>query len=534
MTDNVITVGASKYGVGLFWQPSPDANVRAAARRAAKQPGYQSDLYVVRPATRARPVSQYGLGHSSFGHKAGMAAAAGCLANAMPGSYAGAFRIPEGVWFVVVRDDLVDADGDILFTNEQEAQLRLEQEMARGGLTKIYAPAEWSVEVAEDASLTSLLVGRKDVVFEDVKGPYKLILLILAVLAVGGLAYGGYSYYQEMERQRQEELARQEAERQRLAEQLAAKQHTTVATIEYPKTWQEQPLPRQWLLACETAMGKIPAQVAGWKLSTLNCAGKNLTVAWMRNTGLAVLPPEGSTWDAVLKAATLTIPLEGITARGEEALRTRRQMDEAILANSSPIDVAELPDDVAPTPPPAASGNQPPPPPPPPPPWQKRSFKFSVKFAPWLLNDMVDFPGLVMNSLSQSGTVWSVDATLYEQRNQKPVATIIPTNNTATGKNATGATAAPPAVGNAISPMQAAPNTTDAASNSINTAPGSNASPTTDTANPAVAPNRQYDFPCRSSRRNHIFFRSNQCALVIFLIMLSAAWPYFWQVRRLP
>ncbi len=446
MTQNVITVGASKYGVGLFWQPSPDTNVRAAARKAAKQPGYQSDLFVVRPATRARPMSQYGLGLSAYGHKAGMAAAAGCLANAMPGSYAGAFRVPEGIWFAVIRDDLVDADGDVLFISEQEAQLRLEQEMARGGLSKIYAPAEWSVDGAEDTALSSLLVGRKDVVFEDIKGTQKILMLLGGLVLLMGLGYGGYTYYMQMEQEKADELARQQAESQRLAKQLADKQYSVnVGKVDYPKTWQTSPAARQWLLACDAAMGKVPANVLGWRLSSLSCTGKSLSLAWTHGTGLATLPPTGAKWDAVLKASTMNIPLENVPARGEETLWTRRQMDEFILGTSMTISVADLPNDSLPTPPPPPKGsNVPAPPPPPPPEWQKRSFKFSTNYAPWLLGGVIDLPGLIITSIKQSGENWSVDALIYEMKDK---------DNTDSKSASATATPGPvvsnPAVGNA-------------------------------------------------------------------------------------
>lgn len=415
MTSNVITVGANKYGVGLYWQPSPDNNVRVAARKAAKLPGYQSDLYVVRPATRSRTVSQYGLGLTSLGHKAGMPVAGGCLANAVPGSYAGAFRVPEGVWFVVVRDDLVDSDGDILFVSEQEAQLRLEQEIARGGLTKVYAPAEWSVDGSEDMPIGSLLIGRKDVLFEDVKGPLKLMLIIGVILILLGTAYGIYSYYQQLERQRAEELARQEAERQRLADELASKQEKVAPLVQYPKTWQEQAAPRMVLLACEAAMSKVPAATLGWRISGEVCSVSGLTISWVREEGLATLPPDNSRWDPVLKTATLIVPLEGIKPRGEEALLERKEIDALILANPMSIEVAELPDDVVAAPPPPP--DKPPPPPPPPPAWQKRSVKFSSTTSPWLLGDIVDLPGLIINSMTRIDTGWTIDGTLYEMRN---------------------------------------------------------------------------------------------------------------------
>src|ERR1043166_65299 len=145
MASGVVKVGRRTYAVGLIWQPSPSGRVAQAAREAAQQPGQKSDFYCVRPATKTVSVPQYGLGQSSTGHKTGMPTLAASLANGQPGSWTGAFRLREGTWVVVVRDDLIAPDGDILFDNDDLARDRLLQEVSLGGMQRIYAPDRKSV-----------------------------------------------------------------------------------------------------------------------------------------------------------------------------------------------------------------------------------------------------------------------------------------------------------------------------------------------------------------------------------------------------
>ncbi len=118
MGAGVVTVGRRQYAVGLYWENSPSGRVAQAAREAARHPGQQADFYALRAGTKDGRVPQFGLGQASAGHKAGMAVFAACLANQQPGSWAGAFRLRDGVVVVIVRDDLIVPDGDQYFVNE--------------------------------------------------------------------------------------------------------------------------------------------------------------------------------------------------------------------------------------------------------------------------------------------------------------------------------------------------------------------------------------------------------------------------------
>ncbi|HCM84261.1 MAG TPA: type 4b pilus protein PilO2 [Alphaproteobacteria bacterium] len=403
MTAGVVTVGGTKYAAGLYWQPSPDKNIANAARAAAKQPGFQAEFFCVRPGGKAQSVGQFGLGIAAAGHRSGMPSLAACLANQQNGSWAGAFRVAEGLYFIAVRDDLIDPDGDAWFAHDDDAHARLEQEISRGGLAEVYCPSEWGVQGSEATGITSILTGRRDVTLQDVGVPKSLLYGLFAVLLIGAIGYGGFSYWQTKENER---IAREQAAMQ-------AQMNANMPTIEYPKSWQDAPLPMQYLKACEQALANLQASYLGWSLNSLSCSGTTLSASWSRGggAGYAELPAGGKAqMDASLTTANISVPLENIPPRGPETLAYYGLIDEAALYKNWPVSLVLLPDDMV-----AVAENQPPPPPPL---WRKRSVTYTLSSAPWLRPDLFEsVPGLIITSVTQpSQTNFTVEGIIYENK----------------------------------------------------------------------------------------------------------------------
>jgi len=413
MTSGVITVSGTKYAAGLYWQPSPDANIAKAARQAAKQPGFQAEFFCVRPPSKSQPVGQFGLGIKAAGHRAGMSSIAACLVAQQLGSWAGTFRVPEGVYFVSVRDELIDPEGDVLFLHDTEAQARLEQEISRGGLTSIICPPEWGIQGSSSASITSILSGRKDIVLRPTAVSTREIVGLVVILALGGALYGGYTMWQQ--KVAEEEAARQAQEAAFQQSQLAKRPAAV-----YPKTWQDKPMPMSLLTACGHAMKKLAASYLGWSISDLQCSEGGLSVTWTRAPNSGVVPADDkANLDASLTTASVTIPLEGITPRGTEELAYYGLIDRAVILHNLPVHLGSLPDDAPPVVA-AANSSNPPPPPPPPPKWRKRSATFDVKGSPWLRPDLFDiFPGLIITTVKQQGGNtgnFTVEGIIYENK----------------------------------------------------------------------------------------------------------------------
>jgi hypothetical protein len=423
MAAGVVTVGRRPYASGLYWENSPSGRVSQAAKEAARQPGHQAQFYAVRPGNKDERVPQFGLSQSASGHKAGMPVLAACLANQQPGSWAGAFRLREGTAVVVVRDDLIVPDGDLFFLDETEARDRLLQEIALGGLQRVYAPETWGVSGADTMPIALLLNDRTDIRLRPVamsrsnKIAMSFALLMLVTLLGLGLYIQQKNASDEAAR-----LAQMEALRKAQMEARKMMPDFVQAEPEYPppeRKWEKRPQPLEVISSCKAALSQVRMAVAGWQMTDIRCDEKALSVKWTR-TGSFSYPPPNAAVNETGSSASLTISLPTLTPRGDESLRDPEEITRRYLAQNWPGSVKREPDDPPPPPPPNYRG----PWNPPPPPWVKRSFTVTEPELPWELPVFFsDLPGVVINSLSSTSSSssgmnrsWTIDGVIYENR----------------------------------------------------------------------------------------------------------------------
>lgn len=437
MGTGVLSIGSKSYAVGLYWQVSDIPNAAKAAKMAARQPGAFADFYCVRHGNTRGRAPQFGLGEGRLGHRWFMPSAAASLANRHPGSWAGVFLVPEGVWFIEVRDDLIAPEGDLMFADEAEAMGRLQEASARGGLEKIFAPTAWAIPGAESRSLQSLLSGSADARLAPVKLPPFVIKGVLAAVVILAILIGvslwvlAKSEQAELEKaaeiariaqeeaRKTEEQKAAEAERQRQTEEhrrrieeeerARALAQQMLEAPWYQRVWEVAPFPLDWLRACRDTMDKVELSPLGWQVGEVSCNGQTVSVSWSRTMGPAVVP-KGGHIDPSMKAATATFSLPALKPRGEQQLWPSEAVMLYTLYNDWGASLSYMPDE---QPPPLANGQQPPPPP-----WVKRRVTWSVDLSPWnLKGPFVDIPGFVLDRLVWSSTgSWQIEGIIYEQR----------------------------------------------------------------------------------------------------------------------
>ncbi|NDC56184.1 MAG: hypothetical protein EBZ69_05160, partial [Alphaproteobacteria bacterium] len=319
-----VTVGRRQYIVGLEWQVSPSGKVADAAREAAKQSGVYN-AYVTRQPSKSGRLGQFGMGQNPQQKDWRTPSLAMSVANVIHGSWAGAFRVREGIVILVVRDDLITPDGDQFYLDETEARARLFQEINLGGLEKVFAPEAWSVTGADNVSLVLQLQDKVDGSLQPVDIPKEWIKLVafgagvVALLIVAGLLWQNYEQEQERLRQAQLDAARraQELAQQQFPSQLQPK------AIEYPpprRYWEEEPRPLELAEACRKALTKSDLAYLGWDLREISCNKSGLSLGWIQEKGrYAKVIPE-TVPDPTLTSASKAIPLEGLVNRGKEDL----------------------------------------------------------------------------------------------------------------------------------------------------------------------------------------------------------------------
>jgi Pilin accessory protein (PilO) len=418
MGSGVVTVGRRTYAVGLYWENSPSSRIVSAAKEAASQPGQKADFYAIRSGLKDGRVPQFGLGQLEAGHKAGMPAFAGCLANQQPGSWAGAFRLREGTVVTVVRDDLIVPDGDQLYLDETEARERLLQEFGFGGLQKIYAPEAWAIPGSDNMPVSLLLDERRDVKLQSVVVPKSTFVIggIVAGILILGVATTLYL---------QDQAAKEAA---LLAEHQSALERLRQATnplappeCKYPipeRKWESEPPPMNLIEACRTSLINVPAVVQGWRMSEVKCARGSLSINWGRDKSYSS-PPSDWVISTNASSATSTVSISQLMARAHEDLSNQEDITRRYLAQNWPGTVARLPDDPLPPRPADCKGEWNPPPPP----WVKRSFTLTVPDLPSSLPlYFQDLPGVVVNSMAYkpgatgAGGSWSIEGIIYENR----------------------------------------------------------------------------------------------------------------------
>ncbi|NDE89694.1 MAG: hypothetical protein EB059_00925 [Alphaproteobacteria bacterium] len=419
MASGVVKVGRRTYAVGLLWQPSPSGRIAQAAREAAAQPGQQSDFYCVRAASKSVAIPQYGLAQSAQGHKAGMATLAASLANAQPGSWAGAFRLREGTWVVVVRDDLIAPDGDVLFDNDEAARDRLLQEVSLGGVQRVYAPDGWAVPGSDPTPLPLLLQDRVECRLQPVHLPMRLIMYGAAAAAVVCLIiFLALQYQAEQERIEQEiaDQARklQEAGKSGAVSKMVTKWEWPPAEQAYERKWEKAPTAKEFIANCHILFGKVPATQLGWKRTQSVCQENRLTVSWNRDKSFNAIVPPGSFIKDDLSIANQTVKADMLTARGPESLFSENEISGLALHDKWPATLTRVADD-SPivTPPPNVKDV----PPPPPPPWRKRDVKYAGKTPPWEIWPYFEgVPGMIVNKIIWDGLNWTMEITMYEKK----------------------------------------------------------------------------------------------------------------------
>jgi hypothetical protein len=345
MGSGVVKVGRRTYAVGLFWQPSPSGRVAQAAREAALQPGQQTDFYCVRPASKSVAVPQYGLGQSALGHKVGMPTLAASLANVQPGSWAGAFRLREGTWVIVVRDDLVAPDGDIIFDSDETARERLLQEIALGGVQRIYAPDGWSIPGSDPTPLPLLLQDRTDCRLQPVAVPIKMVIYgAAAVAAIVLVIFVALQYQAEMEKQEAERV-RQERIKSGALGGLAQEWKWPPADQVYPKMWESRPLAKDSFSACQGLLAVAPATQYGWKKGFSTCQDGTLNVLWHHDAGRRAAMPEKATISDQGTSASQYFKNSTLTSRGPQELLSEAEVTRLALTQAWPVALSRLADD---------------------------------------------------------------------------------------------------------------------------------------------------------------------------------------------
>jgi hypothetical protein len=244
------------------------------------------------------------------------------LCQALGPSWCGVFNL-EGqnlkgkLVYLAANDGCILPDGDKVYSDERAARGRLREEAHL--YTKVYAPAAWAVEGAEDSdAVLRRLDGSKAIAFTPLAASTKVgaYAPLLAGLLAAAVGFAGYEAW-PVQRVKAEQAA------------LARKQPPPV------DPWRIKARPGQAAAAC-MAIRRDLAGVSrqGWELAALSCdiGGRTATASLTAFTTDAVLPVLSPPYTAQLSADGASLTITGPLAIAPSDRPTERPSPAAALA----------------------------------------------------------------------------------------------------------------------------------------------------------------------------------------------------------
>ena len=268
----VVTVKGQRYAVGLIWQPLQNLDDPILEVRETAESEMGADLYCLRPA--ATP--QYGIGRSELEHRDGMPSLAAAVASVFADqpSFCGVFKVDEGWWLVAIRNDLILAEEDVVFANEEEAQRAYASMMAVPDWGLRIVPEEWQMEGAEFRDLTSVLQKARKIRLQPINAVRRTkFLLLIALLIIGIVVWLVYSLVS---------LWRNvfPPEKIRVVEQPTVLPPVRPAP-EKPKPWEKVVDLSAFFNQCWTSFYQMQAIIVpGWTMGNLECTTSGASTSW--------------------------------------------------------------------------------------------------------------------------------------------------------------------------------------------------------------------------------------------------------------
>ncbi|MGN0929555.1 MAG: type 4b pilus protein PilO2 [Alphaproteobacteria bacterium] len=274
-----IDIAGKTYAVGLFWQPvQNEKDYLKEVKVAVQTVVVGANLYCLKKGT----ASQYGLGFTSSGQKAGMPAGASGIANALrdKSSAVCVFKVNEGWWFVTIRNNLILAEEDTIYTVEEDAKEAFNSMLSIPDWGYKIAPSDWGIEDTKEISAIELLSKAQTVELKSIKESNLKTIFIFLILALLGW------YYYHNEQVKKEEMERIERER-RIAAAKKKMQEEAPPPPPPPAPYESLTDIKDMAKKCTILIVNSTATVPGWDLKDSICIEKDLKATWKRGYGTA-------------------------------------------------------------------------------------------------------------------------------------------------------------------------------------------------------------------------------------------------------
>ncbi|MBE6449216.1 MAG: hypothetical protein E7013_00755 [Alphaproteobacteria bacterium] len=270
---SVLKIGRSFYALELFWQPLQDVDDPIPEIRETIESDSGTNLYTIHYGK----APLYGVARPEKGHKTGQIAAAVAVLDALSekSSFVAVFKIEQGWWFVVARNDLILPEEDVIYKTEQEARNAFDSMMTVPDWGYKIAPNSWQVDGAEEMELEGLLkrgTQARLLSLSAIRGTKVLLTIGFIILAL--VALGVYSVMLFVE---------DEEKTPTVIEPIIPQ--VTLQPVE-PEREEEKPWEKLvsvpvFLEKCWNGAYQLKAmQIPGWTLNKVVCTQDGISTGW--------------------------------------------------------------------------------------------------------------------------------------------------------------------------------------------------------------------------------------------------------------
>ncbi|MBN2675775.1 MAG: type 4b pilus protein PilO2 [Alphaproteobacteria bacterium] len=276
----------------MFWQPLPSGRQQLHfIERTARSIIGGGQFY----CTKSGGAAQFGLGFSKRGHRSGQIVATLSIAQALKDktSTLAIFKVPQGWWMVVIRNNLILPEDDFLFEKEEEAKKAFQDLFSLPDWGYKIAPATWGIEGTQEILVGKLLDRVKGVPLQSIAGGSGKYLLFAALILGIGFYFTKDIFFpkplpvpkQNISKKFQPKKIGNPKKQSESKTDLKPAVTKAEKKVQNDGGWHGLPDFVEQATLCEKGLSYLAYPIPGWQFTELNCKDNELKGKYIRRDG---------------------------------------------------------------------------------------------------------------------------------------------------------------------------------------------------------------------------------------------------------
>lgn len=269
-----IYVDGIEYATSLFWQSlqnqdNPQPEVIESSQGVLEG----ADLFCIKKGK----TPQFGICVSSEGYKSNEYVGAPAVATALADqlSFIAVFKVDNGWWYVCVRDDVILANGDMLYLSEEDAKKQFMSMLMVPDWRLKIAPPEWGIEDTLYPDIADIMQRGSRVRLQKINTKGKMFYAVAGAVVFIAL-YLVYKLFMMLF----------EAPPAPVIVPIQPKVVAQPEVPPEPKPWENLPLQDVLMQRCyANTMQFVKILPPGWTIGPIDCSLGGTSTMWTRQFG---------------------------------------------------------------------------------------------------------------------------------------------------------------------------------------------------------------------------------------------------------